>query len=510
MTSRRDDCSIIEPGRLPAGASFKLSVLGPVLNQGEHGSWQIVRDNRNGTTTSLETILQLAELLQKRLASPVEVTEQCLERITRLNPLLNAFITVTAESALRQAREAEAEILRGEWRGPLHGVPIGLKDLIDTEDVRTTAASQLFENRIPSEDAEVVKRLKAAGAVILGKQNLHEFAYGGSSIVSFFGEVRNPWNPAHIAGGSSGGSAAAVACGMGYASIGSDTAGSVREPASQCGVVGLKPTYGRISVRGVIPLSVSLDHLGPITRSAGDAAVVLQAIAGYDPGDPTSGKAPVPDYRAALEDRSQRPLRIGIPRRFFYDDLDPEVASAVEDALNVLSDLFGKGREVELQVPTERSLQAAESYAYHAQFVSKTPGLYQPETLRRIQSGENFTPAEMLQLRRQLGEERRKIAAIFESVDLLVTPATPIPAPNLEELKQNFDLLRPRELLLLRNTRPFNVWGLPAISVPCGLTSAGLPIGLQIAARAWDEVTVLHAAHAYEQATNWKSFQPAC
>jgi aspartyl-tRNA(Asn)/glutamyl-tRNA(Gln) amidotransferase subunit A len=454
----------------------------------------------------LETILELAGLLQKRFASPVELATRCLERIARLNPALHAFITVTAGSAMTEARQAEAEILRGDWRGPLHGIPIGLKDLIDTAGVRTTAASQLFKDRIPLEDAEVVKRLKAAGAVILGKQNLHEFAYGGSSIVSYYGEVRNPWNPAHIAGGSSGGSAAAVACAMGYAAIGTDTAGSVREPASQCGVVGLKPTYGRVSLRGVIPLSLSLDHVGPITRSVGDAAAVLEAIAGYDPGDKTCVDKPVPRYLAAVEAR--KPLRIGVPRAFFYEDLDGEVAKALEQALEVLADLFGELPEVSLEVPTDRSLQAAESYAYHADWVARSPELYQPETLRRIRSGENVGAESLEHARKDFAKARRNITSIFDKVDVLVTPATPIPAPNLEELKQDFDRLRPRELLLLRNTRPFNVWGLPAISLPCGFTAGGLPIGLQLAARPWDEVTLLQAAHAYEQATNWTSVEP--
>jgi aspartyl-tRNA(Asn)/glutamyl-tRNA(Gln) amidotransferase subunit A len=454
----------------------------------------------------LETILQLADQLKKRSASPVELTKQCLERIERLNPKLNAFITVTAESAMAQARQSEQEIFRGDWRGTLHGIPIGLKDIIDTTGVKTTAGSEIFKDCVPTEDAEVAKRLKAAGAIILGKQNLHEFAYGGSSIVSYYGEVRNPWNPSHIAGGSSGGSAAAVACGMGYAAIGTDTAGSVREPASQCGVVGLKPTYGRVSLRGVIPLSLSLDHVGPLTRSVGDAAAVLRAIAGYDSQDQTSANTPVPDYLAVLE--TKKPLRIGIPRKFFFDDLDPEVAKAVEEAIKILARLFGEVREVQVTVPTDRTLQAAESYAYHAERVSRTPNLFQPETLRRIRSGENISTEQLAQARRDLQAERKKIAAIFDDIDVLVTPATPIPAPNLEELKQNPDLLRPRELLLLRNTRPFNVWGLPAISLPCGFTAAGLPIGLQIAGRAWDEAAVLQAAHAYEQATHWKSMVP--
>jgi aspartyl-tRNA(Asn)/glutamyl-tRNA(Gln) amidotransferase subunit A len=342
--------------------------------------------------------------------------------------------------------------------------------------------------------------------VFLGKQNLHEFAYGGSSIVSNYGEVHNPWNPEHIAGGSSGGSAAAVACGMGYAAIGTDTAGSVREPASQCGVVGLKPTYGRVSLRGVIPLSLSLDHVGPLTRTVGDAAAVLQVIAGYDSEDPTSVKKSVPDYIAAL--KSSKPVRIGVPRGFFFEELDPEVTASVEHAIEVLEGLFGKAREIKLAVPTERALQAAESYAYHAEFIARSANLYQPETLRRIRSGENTTAPELQALRQDLRAQRKKIGSVFDEVDVLIAPTTPILAPNLEELKQNFELLRPRELLLLRNTRPFNVWGLPAISIPCGFTATGLPIGLQLAAKPWDETTLLRIAHAYEQATDWKSREP--
>jgi aspartyl-tRNA(Asn)/glutamyl-tRNA(Gln) amidotransferase subunit A len=454
----------------------------------------------------LRSILQLGDLLQKGLVSSVELATHYLERISHLNPSLNAFITVTAESAMEQARQADAEISGGKWRGPLHGIPLGLKDLIDTAGIRTTAASALFQDRIPSQDAEIVRRLKSAGAVLLGKQNLHEFAYGGSSIVSHYGEVHNPWNPEHIAGGSSGGSAAAVACGMGCAAIGTDTAGSIREPASQCGVVGLKPTYGRISLRGVIPLSLALDHVGPLTRTVGDAAAVLQVIAGYDSQDPTSVNQPIPDYRAALQ--SSKPVRMAVPRGFFFEELDPEVAAAVEQALVMLEGLFGKAGEIELEVPTDRALQAAESYAYHAEFIARSANLYQPETLRRIRSGENTTAAELQALRQGLVAQRNKILSVFEEVDVLVTPTTPIPAPNLEELKQNFGLLRPRELLLLRNTRPFNVWGLPAISVPCGFTAAGLPIGLQLAAKPWDEATLLQTAQAYEQSTTWKSREP--
>src|ERR1700691_4763749 len=281
---------------------------------------------------TLETIVELAPRLRRKEISPVEVTRACLDRIEKLNPVLNCFITVTAESALAEARAAEIEISRGEWRGPLHGIPIAIKDLLDTAGVRTTAASALYQDRIPTEDAEVVRRLRRAGAVILGKNNLHEFAYGGSSLISFFGDVHNPWNTAHIAGGSSGGSAAAVAAGLCYAALGTATAGSIVEPAALCGCVGFKPTYGRVSTRGVIPLSWSLDHVGPLTASVGDAAVVLQAIAGYDPLDVCSADVPVDDYVSGLREGVKN-LRVGVPRAHFFDDLDDEVRIAVEQAL---------------------------------------------------------------------------------------------------------------------------------------------------------------------------------
>jgi aspartyl-tRNA(Asn)/glutamyl-tRNA(Gln) amidotransferase subunit A len=438
------------------------------------------------------SILEISELLRKGAVSPVELAKECLEHIEKLNLSLNAFITVTAESALQQAKQAEAEIHRGKWRGPLHGIPIALKDLIDTAGIRTTAASALFKDRIPDEDAEVVRRLKDAGAVFLGKQNLHEFAYGGSSLISYYGEMKNAYNPEHITGGSSGGSATAVAAGMCYGAIGTDTAGSIREPAALCGVVGLKPTYGRVSTRGVIPLSVSLDHVGPIARSVADCAVLLQSIA---------DRSPAADDENLLDAIRQtpKPLRIGVPRKFFYESLDSEIATAVEQALQKLSDIASEMREVEISVSTDRTLQKAESYAYHAEFVARGAALYQPETLRRIRSGEDIKAADLEASRKELEAARREIAGVFEKVDVLITPTTPIAAPEIAELQQNPDLLRPRELELLRNTRPFNVWGIPAISVPCGFTRARLPIGLQIAGPHWGEGNVLRLAQWYEQ-----------
>lgn len=460
------------------------------------------RYNDRHEVNSLATISELAQRLRRKEISPLEITHDCLTRIERLNPGLNAFIAVCAESALADARAAENEIARGEWRGPLHGVPIGLKDLIDTAGVRTTAASALYKDRIPEHDADVVARLRRAGAVIVGKTNLHEFAYGGSSLVSYFGDVHNPWDVLRIAGGSSGGSAAAVAAGLVYAAIGTDTAGSIREPAALCGCVGLKPTYGRVSSRGVIPLAASLDQVGPLAATVSDAAIVLQAIAGYDAEDVNSSDVPVVDYVGVLRDDGKK-LRIGVPREYFFQDLDAEVGAAMERALRNITELVAEVREIKLDVPTDRTLQAAESYAFHAENVARSPELYQPETLRRIRSGEKITAVEYIARRTELEQARRSIARIFTDVDLLVTPTTPISAPTIAELKANPDALRPAELRLLRNTRPFNVWGLPVISIPCVFAQNGLPIGMQIAGPHWREDLVLRLAHAYEHATAW-------
>src|SRR6201997_114263 len=453
------------------------------------------------------TIAEVAQRVRRKELSPVEIMQECLRRIEELNPRLNAFITVMAESALEEARAAEEEISRGHWRGPLHGIPVALKDLIDTAGVRTTSASALHKGRVPREDAQVVGKLREDGAVIVGKNNLHEFAYGGSSLVSHFGDVHNPWDVKRIAGGSSGGSAASVPAGMACASIGTDTAGSIREPASLCGCVGLKPTYGRVSSRGVIPLSTSLDHVGPLAATVEDAAIVLQAIAGYDPVDINSAEVPVEDYVGVLKESTKK-LRVGVPRHYFFDDLDPEVSSAMEHALTGISTLVGSIKPVSLEVPTDRNLQAAESYAYHCENVANHPELYQPETLRRLRTGEKVTAAEYIDKRRQLKWARRSIRKVFCDVDLLVTPTTPMPAPSIADLKANADALRPAELKLLRNTRPFNVWGLPTISLPCGFTQAGLPIGLQISAPHWREDLVLRLAYAYEQATAWHKRSP--
>ncbi len=448
------------------------------------------------------TLTEAAALVADKAVSPVELTQACLERTERLDPTLNAFITVVRETALEQARDAEREIVKGRYRGPLHGIPTALKDLIDTAGIRTSAASALFQDRVPTQDATVVRRLKLEGAVLLGKTNLHEFAYGGSGVVSFYGAARNPWAREHITGGSSSGSAAAVAAGLCFAALGSDTAGSIRLPAACCGIVGMKPTYGLVSARGVVPLSWSYDHVGPMTRSVRDAALVLQAIAGYDAGDNTSRELPDSDYDEALEHDTQS-LRLGIVRRFFFDDLEPEVATAINNALQVLETLTSGLSDASMPIDTDRTVQAAEAYAYHAQFLAERAALYQPETLRRIQRGQAISARDYILKRNELEHLRRAVEDLFSDYDLLVTPTSPTTAPALAELQASPDDLRRRELILLRNTRPFNVLGLPAVSVPCGFTRAGLPIGLQIAGAPGDDARVLQLAHAYESATEW-------
>jgi aspartyl-tRNA(Asn)/glutamyl-tRNA(Gln) amidotransferase subunit A len=468
-----------------------------------------------GSNVSQLGLSEASQLVRSKKVSPVELTRECLSRIERLNPKLNAFITVTADSALAEARAAEAEIHRGRWKGSLHGIPIALKDLVDTAGVRTTAASGLFKDRVPTEDAEVCRRLKTAGAVLLGKLNLHEFAYGASSAISYFGPVRNPWNLDYSPGGSSGGSAAAVAAQLCYGAIGSDTGGSVRQPAGYCGIVGLKPTYGRVSTRDVIPLSWCLDHLGPMTRTVKDAALILQVIAGYDTQDTTSIDVPVPDYAATIAATTSS-LRLGILRAYFCDALHPEIEAAMEAALSVLKTLTRTQRDI-APLATDSTYSSvmdpyvtilrAEAYAYHKEYVSKSPELYHAQTLKRIQAGADITTSAYIQARRQLEQIRRSVSRVFEIVDLLITPTTCVPPFAIADLSDP-NTLREKELLTLRNTRPFNMLGLPTVSVPCGFTRADLPIGMQITGPPGGEATVLRLAYAYEQATEWHKRKP--
>jgi len=445
------------------------------------------------------TIEQASVLLRRGAATPVDLTEACLNRIEKLNPRINAFIAVM-DQALTQAREMAAEQSRGEWRGPLHGIPITLKDNIDIVGVRTTAASELFKDRIPTEDAEVARRLKNAGAIIIGKTNLHEFAYGTTSAVTYFGAVHNPWALDRIPGGSSGGSAAAISADLCLGSLGTDTGGSVRIPASYCGVVGFKPTYGRVSCRGVIPLSWTLDHVGPICKTVEDTALVLDAIGGYDPQDPASADVPVPSYTRAL-DLPVAKLRLGIPRSPYFEGLDSEVQKAVETAIGVLAKLTSGARDVTLPPANGVNLIGPEAYAYHAKWISESPNLYQPATRAILQrSADSKAPAYADALHR-VYLLRREIRKTFDSVDVLITPTMPLPPVTIEASST--------QAVTTRNTAPFDIYGLPTISVPCGFTSAELPIGVQISGAPFAEPTVMALAHAYEQATPWHTRRPS-
>lgn len=444
-------------------------------------------------------IAEASELLRRKQVSALELTTSCLNRIEQLNPTINAFITVMHDSALAQARQANEEIGAGNWRGPLHGIPIGLKDLFDTAGVKTTCGSALFADRVPTEDAEVVRRLKNAGAVLIGKQNMQEFAYGGTSTSSYFGPVHNPWHVDRIAGGSSGGSAAAVATGMCFAALGTDTGGSIREPAAFCGIVGLKPTYGRVSMRGVFPLSPSLDHVGPLCRNVVDTALMLQVIAGYDRFDATTVNVPVESYAEALNTNTKP--RLGIVRRPYFDDLDPEIENAFAEALKELTELSSDVLEVDLP-PVPTALQGPEVYAVHEKYFTASPDLYGRWMRERLEQATAVDIVSYIEARQELDRVRRFVADVFTEVDFLLTPTSPVPPITIEEALSMSPSLAGE--LWLRNTRPFNAYGLPTISIPCGFTRAGLPIGLQISGPNFGEASLLSFAYAFERATQAK------
>jgi aspartyl-tRNA(Asn)/glutamyl-tRNA(Gln) amidotransferase subunit A len=453
------------------------------------------------------TLRQASEALRSRRASSRELTEACLARIKAYQGSLNAFITIAGDQARARARAMDDELAAGKSRGPLHGVPISLKDNIDTAGIRTTGASALFADRVPTEDAQVVKQLLAAGVVILGKTNLDEFAAGGSTTTTYFGPAHNPWRLDRSTGGSSGGSGAAVAAQLCYGSIGTDTGGSVRIPSSCCGVVGLKPTYGRVSTRGVIPFILTRDHVGPIGRTVEDVALLLQAIAGYDAADTTSEDVPVPDFLAGMQ-APVAGLRLGIVRTNFFDKLDPEVAAAVEVAIGTLGKLVASTREVEVPATNAvPNLGMAETYAYHAPWFTRTPNLYQGTLRRRLEAAAKITAADYHVDLRETARLRRAIREVFRDVDLLVTPTLKIPARTIADAIARAESEKPLAPEI-GNTAAFNVFGLPTITVPCGFTRLGLPIGLQISGPHFQEGRVLALARTYEQATSWHDRHP--
>ena len=443
---------------------------------------------------TLLDLREAARAVRARSLSPVELTSACLERIARLDPALNSFITVTAESALREARRAEDEVAQGRWRGPLHGIPIALKDNVDTAGVRTTAASSLSSGRLPGEDAEVVQRLKAAGAILVGKLNMHEFALGTTSAISRFGPVHNPWDLARVAGGSSGGCGAAVAARLCYGAVGTDTGGSIRIPAACCGIVGLKPTYGVVSARGVIPVSTSYDHVGPMCRTVADTALMFRAMTdhpvarGHDPDAPLSASR----------------LRVGVfahPGGLCDAPVEPEVQAALSAAVDVIRSLVAEVREAELPMPDLGSLIDAEAYAFHAAHLARAPELYDPRTRDTILAGQAISPAESGRLRQALERHRALVHEAFSSVDLVVLPTLPGLPMEIRAANEPF--------ALAACTFAFSTGGLPAISVPCGFSSSGLPISLLVGGPPLGDPHVLALAQAYEGATAWHRRRPA-
>ncbi|MCL6539063.1 MAG: amidase [Roseiflexus sp.] len=453
------------------------------------------------------TIAEAADLLARREIASVELTEAHLRRIDAHDTHLNSFITITSDHALTQARAADAELTRGVRRGPLHGIPLALKDLYDTAGIRTTAGSTFFADRVPDTDARAVTLLYQAGAVLLGKLNMHEWALGVTNINPHYGPSRNPWDPSRITGGSSGGAAAALAAGLCMGALGSDTGGSIRIPASLCGIVGLKPTFGRVSLQGVIPLSWNLDHAGPMARTVTDAALLLQAIAGYDPDDPVSVALPVDNLLATL-DAGVTGWRIALATDAHFGEADPEVISAVRRAATVFEELGARVEAVDLSQGREAAhmnalMTTSDAAAFHRDRLRDHPHRFGADVLARMERGAQFTSTEYILARRFQSEWRRRLERLFEQFDLLLTPATPITAPVIEGL----DAIEAARQLT-RCTAPFNLAGLPALSVPCGLSAAGLPIGLQIVAAPWNEARVLRAGRAFENATQWHRQTP--
>jgi aspartyl-tRNA(Asn)/glutamyl-tRNA(Gln) amidotransferase subunit A len=464
-------------------------------------------------------IEELGALLAKRKVSPVELTEEFLRRIARYNSQLNAYLTVTAEHALAAARRAEKELPRGRRAAgrqrPLLGIPITLKDNIWTRGIRTTAGSRVLRDFVPSEDATVVRKLARAGAILLGKTNLHEFAYGITTNNAHYGAAHNPWALDRIPGGSSGGSAVAIAAGLCAASVGTDTGGSIRIPAAMCGIVGLKPTFGRVSVFGTVPLAPTFDHVGPLARSVTDAAILLGVVTGSDPLDPTSSAHRVEDFVAALR-KPLRKFRLGRPREYFWEKLDGEVRRMTEAAVRDMEKRGATVREISLPHLSEAADAAANISLAEARYVHETAGYfpahaheYSEEVRQRMDAGGKVLATQYLAGLDVQKRVRAEFEAEFQEVDAIVAPTAPVPAPPIgtEYVEVDGEQIGVRAALVGMN-RPANFTGHPAISVPCGFTREGLPVGLQLIGRSFDESTLLRIAFAYEQAHEWRSRHP--
>jgi len=461
------------------------------------------------------SLTDLARAIAARDVSPVEVVQAHLDRIAALDGKLKAYLTVMADAALERAKAAEAAVMSGEPLGRLHGVPVGFKDLYCTKGVKTTGGSRILADWVPDEDATVVSRLAGAGAIALGKLNMHEFAFGPEGINPHYGTPWNPWDPNthRICGGSSSGSGAAVAAGLCPGALGSDTGGSVRIPSALCGISGIKPTYGRVSRAGVLPLAWSLDHVGPMCRTAADCALMLGAMAGYDPRDPTTSVLPVPDYTAALTGQVKG-LRVGVLRSFFLESTGVALRHAVEEAVKVLEGLGATIQDVNLETAqfapaASYAVLSPEAYAYHEAWLRERPADYGDDVRQRLRVGAFISAAEYLKGQQARALIRREVDGALAKADVLVCATTPIVATAVGqgEVTVEHEKLAVRASLI-RFTRPFNLTGHPAASIPCGFTAAGLPVGLQIIGRPFDEATVLRVADAYQRATDWHTRRP--
>ncbi len=456
---------------------------------------------------------QLAPLLRNGELSPVEVIGAHFSRIRATEPVLNSFITLLPDEALAAARQAERDIRAGRYRGPLHGIPVGLKDLFNTGGVRTTSGSRIFDNYVPAQDCTVAARFRDAGAILLGKLNMHQFAYGPTGENPDYGHMHNPWNPDMVSGGSSGGSGSATAAGQCTITTGSDTGGSIRIPAALCGIVGLKPTYGRVSRHGLTPLAWSMDHPGPMVRTVEDAAIAMNVIAGHDPQDVASVNLPVPDYTAALTGDIQG-LRIGVPRQYLEAPLDPEVRRHFDDSMKQLETLGADVQEVDFPEFNDAAaisttmLMAEATACFRDLLASDGSRMYEPVRLR-LEAGLFISAADYLRAQQGRAVFDHAARRLLDDVDLLAGPTEPVTAPPL--LQQQV-LAGEVEIgtvaALTQYTRPYNITGFPAISVPCGISVDGMPIGLQLAGRPFDEETVLRAAQAFEQSTDWHTRRP--
>ncbi len=459
-------------------------------------------------------LADVAALIRNKQVSPVEVTSAALERIEQLNPRMNAFYTVTAEIAREQAEEAEREIAKGEYRSPLHGVPVALKDLVYTAGVRTTAGSKILEHFVPGYDATVVSKLREAGAVLIGKTALHEFAYGITNDNPHFGPTRNPWDPSRVSGGSSGGSAVALATGMCFGAVGTDTGGSIRIPSSFCGTAGLKPTFGRVSAHGVYPLGPTLDHVGPMARAVVDLGILYQILSGHDEQDVFSVDRPLGEIGLS---RSLPSVRIGIPEDYLFEAVDPEVEQAVRKVLQVLGSLGAKIATVRLPDMAEltevsRRTLLAEALAGHEEHFTRHSDKLGADLKLLFEKGGDWTAVDYFRAQMTRRRLRRELEHTFQNVDVLLTPTTPLTAFPIGDNGDNKVVLGGQQEdargASTRLLRCFNASGHPALSLCCGFDSAGLPIGVQFVGRLWDEARVLQAGYAYEQATEWHKRRP--